>query len=156
VENSSWIAAILGFFGALAGGTLSAIITARGFQRQRLEDAYAEFAGATTLLLHTSIPAIFAHRDSDDAWVRFGTCRARLLLQQQGAETRAMVQRIWDSVEDLYSFDVRPDEDVDAVDAEQERLARATAHGDKMERVVELLTKLLTDARDELDHLRCG
>jgi hypothetical protein len=143
-----WSPAALGFVGALIGATVPSILQARVTRRARLEDAYAELAGATSLLLTISIPCSFGTASSDDAWVRFGAARARVLLQEHQEECRAKLAELSAKIKDLYSITVRLDVDSSS---DEEKFRKGREHLAKMKAVEESLEIVLDAARARLN-----
>jgi hypothetical protein len=144
-----WSPALFGFLGALVGATAPSLMQARGTRRLRLEDAYSDLAGASSLLLHVSIDAAFGRGTSvsDEPWVRFGAARARVLLQETDPACRRMVGDLSTSFDDLYTTRVFLQADQDS---EADLVRRSQEHISKMETVKGVLENLLTAARERL------
>lgn len=144
-----WSPAVFGFIGALVGATVPSLLQARGTRRIRLEDAYAELAGACSLLLRVSIDAQFGGgtKVADEAWVRFGSARARVLLQENDTGCRNGVADLASSFNELYSSRVTlhpgPPSNEDLMRRSREYLAKRKIAETTLE-------SLLTKARERL------
>lgn len=90
----------------LFGGLVSALITVGHARKARVEAAYADLAAATTKLLQLSIPAKFETVDTDLAWERFASCRARILFLDGRARCSAGLEELSTSLERLFSTTV--------------------------------------------------
>jgi hypothetical protein len=99
---STAAAVIAGLF----GGLVSALITVRHARKARVEAAYADLAAATTKLLQLSIPAKFETVDTDLAWERFASCRARVLFLDGRRRCGAGLEELAASLERLFSTTV--------------------------------------------------
>lgn len=90
----------------LFGGLVSALITVGHARKARVEAAYADLAAATTKLLQLSIPAKFETVDTDLAWERFASCRARILFLDGRRRCSAELEELATSLERLFSTTV--------------------------------------------------
>jgi len=85
---------------------VSALITVGHARKARVEAAYADLAAATTKLLQLSIPSKFGTIDTDLAWERFASCRARILFLDGRRRCSAGLEELTTSLERLFSTTV--------------------------------------------------
>ena len=140
------ITPVLGFGGALLGTKLNQ----RGQRRTRLEDTYGELFGSVQLMLRLSFDSL-AHRrhpQEDEAWVRFGTALARVLLLEHDEARRVVVAQLEAAVNELYTIKVY----LDREPSDEEKFEDGEEHLHKMQVVrdrVDLLLAMLRGDRIE-------
>jgi hypothetical protein len=144
VAFMDWITTIVTFLG---GGALATVMTLRGSRRDRLLDAYTEYAGTVAELQHISIDAIFGQAEPSPAWLRFGAARARLLLQEGNKQCQVEIDKVTDSLDELYTFQITLGK---SNDRRAESAKQQTDHIQKMKVVSEQLDQMVARARDRL------
>lgn len=117
-----------------------------GLRRVRREDAYADLAGASSLLLHVSVDAQTGsgRSASDEAWVRFGAARARVLLHESDLRCRNAIGQPAARFDDLYSTRVSLDS---SQPTKEEMVRRSQEHISKMKTAEAALAFVLSTAR---------
>jgi hypothetical protein len=143
----AWGSAIFGIFGSLVGAAVSPLLQQRSARRTRLEDAYIDLAGAATLLMRLSMESAGGKSDrADEAWVRYGAARARVLLQDADPECHKEVVALSEELENLYAIAIG----LGGSAATGEAVAHSEEHLAKMKRVERQVDKLLHCARRQM------
>lgn len=101
-----WSELISAFIGAALGSLGTTLLTLRQSKADRLADAYAALAGATTALIQSAPEAVFQHAEHPEQWIAFGRCLARCLLQEKRQQLRDQLRVLRTALDDLHSTDV--------------------------------------------------
>lgn len=136
-----WSNIISAFIGAALGSLGAAWLTLRQSRADRLADAYADLAGATTALIQSAAAAVFRHQHFQEQWTAYGRCHARLILQEKRKALRQQAEHLRGALDWLHSVDM-PAQGVDP-DSDEHRSLQGTNLLDRHAAVEKALEKLL-------------